>query len=44
MRQFIESLKRLYESKKINESYVVDLCEKGTININDKNYILGKEE
>ena len=43
MNQFIESLKRLYESGKITEDKIIDMCNKGTISNEDKKYILGKE-
>ena len=44
MKPIIESLKRLYDSKEITEAKIIELCQKGTINEKDKNYILGKEE
>ena len=40
----VESLKRLYIDKKIDEEKINQLVQKGTINEKDKNYILGKEE
>lgn len=42
MSQFVESLKRLYDGKKINEAKVISLCEQGKITVGDKEYILGK--
>ena len=41
MRQFVESLKRLYQNGKINEEKVIQLCECGKITENEKKYILG---
>ena len=43
MNQLIESLKRLYESNKIAENKISEMCKKGIISEVDKNYILGKE-
>ena len=41
MRQFVESLKRLYADGKLNKEKVVELFESGKITENEKNYILG---
>lgn len=40
----VESLKRLYAEKKIDEATLNQLVEKGTIKKEDKEYIMGKEE
>lgn len=40
MRQFVESLKRLYANGKLNKEKVVELFESGKITENEKNYIL----
>ena len=40
MRQFIESMKRLYLSGMVNKEKVVQLCESGKIAENEKAYIL----
>lgn len=44
MNPFIESLRRLYENNKVEEKKILELYQKGTINEDDKNYILRKEE
>lgn len=48
MNPLIESLKRLYDKKEISEERITllinKLISKGTINENEKEYILGKEE
>lgn len=41
MRQFVESVKRLYQNKKITKSKIVELFESKKINEEEKNYILG---
>ena len=40
----VESFKRLYKDKKINEEKLSELVKKGTISEKEKNYILGKED
>lgn len=40
----VESFKRLYKDKKINEEKLNELVKKGTISEKDKNYILEKED
>lgn len=42
MSQFVESLKRLYDGKMINEAKVVSLYNDGKITFSDKMYILSK--
>jgi len=42
MSQFVESLKRLYDSKMINENKVVELFKKSKITEIEKTYILGR--
>lgn len=41
MRQFVESLKRLYANSKLSKEKVVELFESGKITENEKKYILG---
>lgn len=41
MRQFVESLKRLYANGKLDEKKIVELFESGKISEEEKNYILG---
>jgi hypothetical protein len=43
MRQFIESLKRLYKNQSINKDKIVELYDNGKINVDEKNYILNVE-
>lgn len=43
MNILVESLKRLYSNYRITEESVIELFNKGTINEEDMNYILGKE-
>ena len=43
MRQFIESLKRLYKNQSINKDKIVELYNNGKINMDEKNYILNVE-
>ena len=40
MRQFVESLKRLYQSGKINEEKVIELFGCGKITEDEKKYVL----
>lgn len=40
MNQFVESMKRLYADKKVNEEKILDLCKNGKITESEKNYIL----
>lgn len=40
MRQFVESLKRLYANEKLTEEKVIQLFKNGKITENEKNYIL----
>lgn len=42
MNQFVESLKRLYDGKKISEAKVITLFNEGKITSGDKEYIFGK--
>ena len=42
MRQLIESLKRLFESGKIDEQKILDMLAKNTITAEEKDYILQK--
>ena len=42
MRQFVESLKRLYNGNLINKQKVIELFEKNKITENEKKYILEK--
>lgn len=41
MRQFVESLKRLYVNGKLNKEKLVELFESGKITEDEKKYILG---
>jgi hypothetical protein len=41
MRQFIESLKRLYVNGKLDKEKVITLFKDGKITENEKEYILG---
>ena len=41
MRQFVESIKRLYQNEKIEKSKIVELFESGKITEEEQNYILG---
>lgn len=41
MRQFVESLKRLYVDGKLDEKKIAELFESGKISENEKKYILG---
>lgn len=41
MRQFVESLKRLYADGKLNKEKVVELFESGKITDDEKKFILG---
>ena len=40
MNQFVESMKRLYDSCKIDEKKIVELFESGKITNEEKSYIL----
>lgn len=40
MRQFVESMKRLYKGRMINEDKIIELYNNGKINMDEKNYIL----
>lgn len=40
MNQFVESLKRLYENKKVNGETIARLYEAGKISVEEKKYIL----
>lgn len=40
MNQFVESMKRLYADKKVNEEKILDLCKNGKITEEEKKYIL----
>ena len=42
MNQFVESMKRLYADKKVNEEKILDLCKNGKITEEEKKYILIK--
>ena len=42
MNQFVESLKRLYADKKVNEEKILDLCKNKKITEEEKKYILIK--
>lgn len=39
----VESFKRLYQNKKINENTLNSLVERGVISENDKKYIMTKD-
>lgn len=41
--QLIESFKRLYKQRRINEDTLNSLLNKGIINENDKRYIMEKD-
>lgn len=43
MNQFVESIKRLYEDKKVSKEKVIELFNNGKITLNEKNYILNIE-
>ena len=40
MNQFVESMKRLYNGKKVSEKKIVELFESGKITKEEKEYIL----
>lgn len=42
MNQFVESMKRLYANKKVNEEKILDLCKNKKITEEEKSYILTK--
>lgn len=44
MNLFVESLRRLYEGKQIDEEKINQLKDKGSISEDERKYILGKEE
>ena len=44
MRQFVESLKRLYTQQKINDVVVLMLCKNNKITEEEKQYILDSVE
>lgn len=39
-KQFVESLKRLYQTDKVQKEKVVELCESGKLSEEEKIYIL----
>ena len=39
-RQFVESMKRLYENGKVKKEKVIELCNSGKITSAEKEYIL----
>ena len=41
MRQFVESIKRLYQNGMVNKEKIIELSNKGKITEVEKNYILG---
>lgn len=43
MNILVESLKRLYENKKISEEKVLEIYKNGKLAIKDVNYILDKQ-
>jgi hypothetical protein len=43
MKLLIESLKRMYENGKITRERLLEMVEKGTIDIEDYDYIVGGE-
>lgn len=43
MNQFVESIKRLYDSGKVNEQKVVELFESGKISEEERDYILARK-
>lgn len=42
MRKIVESLKRLYEQGRLTQEQLADRVEKGTITLNEYNYIIGE--
>ena len=40
MNQFVESMKRLYADRKVNEEKILDLCKNKKITEEEKKYIL----
>ena len=40
VRQFVESLRRLYQTGKIQKEKIVELCESGKLSEEEKIYIL----
>lgn len=43
MRQFVESLRRLYKAKRIGEAKILMLYSEGKINQEEKEYVLTPE-
>jgi hypothetical protein len=43
MNQFVESIKRLYDSGKVNEQKVIELFESGKISEEERDYILARK-
>ena len=41
MRQFVESMKRLYEKQMVKKEKIDELLDSGKINLEEKKYILG---
>lgn len=44
MRKIVESLKRLYEQGRLTQEQLAYRVEKGTITLNEYNYIIGEGE
>lgn len=44
MRKIVESLKRLYEQGRLAQEQLADRVEKGTITLNEYNYIISEGE
>lgn len=44
MRKIVESFKRLYEAGRLTKEQLLDRVEKGTITIDEYNYIVGERE
>ena len=42
MRAIVESLKRLYEAGRLSKEQLMERVEKGTITIEEYNYIIGE--
>lgn len=43
IKPIVESLYRLYNDKKVSKEKIIQMCINGTINEDEKEYILGKE-
>lgn len=43
MNQFVESIKRLYDSGRVNEQKVIELFESGKISEEERDYILARK-